>query len=1580
MASLQVSADSIRAAVGSTSTCKPTTATILNELLLPKIASPDSAASKSTAESTATAKGRGRKAAPVKPKGKKALFTDENKHSDGEQLSAKERSILATEVINATLKALSEAIKEPALRKKDSSKDLVKASARKVLRRSNSMPQSPLQPRSLNRISSSPDISTRHSRSNSSASITSSGHRSTAECARVAFACLRNLQAGKTPGGDLPPLQLENGMSVLIGKLVALGLNDLAIKELRILKRRLEPGNNKMKKAGTAATIPQTLDELLDFGRGEFTGGKLGLVITTQLQVLRLLASSRKHKQIESALSCLLPSYPSSPTSLLLLAAKSSSKPDKFIRQLQSLSEILLSLGPSVSTSDDAVALELMLSVVPEVAFQLQILALHNRSLWWKLAGHKGDSAKELLDPFLRCLSAFARRTQCDAQESYRIASNAFLQLQSIISDLGEINPGPKSILTGVYRIFSSLAQEANHIDEAIDWTKKIRGLLDSKTDSKVKRRCIEARLAGLTLRWASGQPQDEELLLTLLEGLEQPFKGESSEIDDLLTEVSATRRAAITLLAKRSPSHENRNDLTVGMREMCESLVLLCPRLCLRYLGDPLGSDSATKDIVRDEQRRQFITKPGRNAIDSVLFLVRTFLTEGRLTWDLMDSKLQDCLLLLDRLDFDTNETPLDNTASPPSYYVKISNLYYSQYLNMRRDSDNSKDGQQLRVLRRSIDCVRARSQQEKKAALFSSKLERMAEIYRKANRYEELFQILLSLQDEMIKNNVLMTVTAAAAIMPLQTAWMQDEEVSTLGRTMRSLIKVQSKCHGYAQQIQLFEGGWTDDERATMLEQYMEILSSQSTIPNNAFTFRTKVFQALLSIYTQNEYPLRRLRVLVRLLSLDVDSRQEVADDIAAELDALRIRDMDIGNSKDAGLRDYLIHLQTLATSLLELQQDQPNIIILKQSLVVWSSIRGGCGNMKALERQVEDVPGLLAHLQSIGDYMQVKGLDSTRLATLRLIADFNELRVESPDDFVLSFTRLGSQWLQLGYSGKAGLALDRAQSYSHQNDVRCTTLLQLHLSYSEYLLAIGNYDKSEEHLLRAQAISSSEKEPEVRLPTTLEQRTLENQLISNAYLIYSKLALERGAPQAALIHAKQSLRLLRRAWVNMEEQQRRQSSRAGSPSRHTEMDKITDETSNLSMSTIKIPTSTDGRQWLSGSSFWPLITPLFRAISYLSNLHAHYGMFQETLYYAEQAHKLVQEVGSEAHTAMASAYLGSIWLKAGILDKGSELLMAAKQLGTSSDKNRESVLLAYYLGNMHGLLGDRDAEVEAYEDAETTLQVLTGADFINRMDRLADAVDDLEGKMASLSVSKKKPAAPRKVGPQSKTVAKKKTLTRAKSPVGNISSVAEECPQLISLKANVLRQKARAFAFMKKYADALTILNETDRYSSAQIDAVDQGLAVAKQLLLQSIEQMHADPVYSVLQESTISFPSVMEILKLERHSGDRLSVAKLSPPRKMTVAKGRRDLNRSKSPAPDSFFDKLCQAQEHLTEVHSMALAVAPVALIHTISALLNSVAILLSAAGQIKGKPLAHPGFASCSIGMFITCQRSDLVY
>lgn len=384
--------------------------------------------------------------------------------------------------------------------------------------------------------------------------------------------------------------------------------------------------------------------------------------------------------------------------------------------------------------------------------------------------------------------------------------------------------------------------------------------------------------------------------------------------------------------------------------------------------------------------------------------------------------------------------------------------------------------------------------------------------------------------------------------------------------------------------------------------------------------------------------------------------------------------------------------------------------------------------------------------------------------------------------------------------------------------------------------------------------------------------------------------------------------------------------------------------------------------------GPRFWSLITPLFSALTYVGSLYAHHGMLQETIYYTQEAHKLVTAVGSDAHLAMASALLGSTYLKAGVLDKGSECLMLTQRYAsTRVDHNtREMAVLSYHTGAMQGLLGDHDLEMEAYKSAEDILQVLAGTEHIKDLDIIKEASSSLEDQMAQLTITK--PKATRKPAVRAKTATKRKVAAQPKAVIEAKPSITNECPQLNSLKAALLRQKARAFISMKKSVEALSFLHEASNSSTTQTEIIDQSVTMAKQLLLQSMEQMAADPVYSVLQESTISFPAVAGVTKSEKF-GERLPVVKASPPAKKG-AKNSRVISRSKSPSPDSCFDKLRQAQEHLIDVHSIAVTVAPLSVIHSITTLLNSISILLSASWEAKGRSLAHPGFASCSIGMF----------
>jgi len=1082
MASLQAATEAVRASVGSTSTCTPATATTLSDLLLPNAIPKDSNVPGRSKVLNSTASGVKSKATkpPVRSRTKKAEQENSREHEE-EHLSPKERSILATEVINATLKSLTEAIKAPApVRRKESSKDIVKNSARKGLRRSISMPQSPQQPRTLNRVSSSPNIAGRAERSSSIASTTNSGNRATGECARVAFACLRSLSASKTTGVELPTLQIENGMSVLIGKLVTLGLDDLAVKEIRILKRRLDPEEEQPKK-GILRTIPSkteehpikkgiskstdytmtppTLAQLLNFGKGSLTSGKLPLVITTQLQILRLMVSSPKNLDGQSALSFLQPSHHSSPTRLLLLAAKDS-KPDKIPRQLQTLSELLLSLAPSISHTADSLALEPKLSVIPKIAIQLQTLALHNRILWWNLANHKGDAQKDIFDPFQKCLSAFARRSQGDALQTYHLAATAFTNLETAFSNYHQFkNQEPKNLFSGIFRILGSLAKEANLLDQAIVWAKKVQNCLDSN-DSDARKCSVAAWLVGLNFRRSLSNVEDEGLLLDVLEGLERPFKGELLEIEELLTEISSLRRVVITALAKRRSDEDG---LTDGLREMCENLVLMCPRFFLRYLGNLPHGSVATKEVVRYEQRRQFIRKPAVHAIDSTLFLIKTFLVEGRVSWELMDAKLQECILLAERIEGNPEEVGENEDTMGQSYHVKISNLYFTQHLNMRRDSESPKDSQPIKALKRSIDCLSSRPIHERKAAQLSVKLERMAELYKSIGRYDELFDTLMTLRDETISVGALSTVARGASTCSISAAWGQCEDTILLARTVQSLVKVQFKCLSASSQSLLFEGPWTEEERGTILEHILEVLSIQTNTTNAFIAFQAKVFQSALELYDPQSYPIRRLRVLRRLLSLDLAHQNlvtaSIPDDLAQSQEAFQVE-----GTKDEGLHGYLAHFNLLIMSLLELRNSHPNLDVLTNCIGMWSSIRARCEDMAALEMEIDDVKHLLVHLQSVGDFLHMQGHNELRIAILRLIAEFNEYQDNSsdPNTLTLNYTCLGSQWLELGYSGKAGVAFNKAEAYSHQNGVMPHTLLQLYLAYSEYLLLIGNCSK--------------------------------------------------------------------------------------------------------------------------------------------------------------------------------------------------------------------------------------------------------------------------------------------------------------------------------------------------------------------------------------------------------------------------------------------------------------------------------------------------------------------------------------
>ncbi|KAK4193652.1 Separin [Podospora australis] len=1518
-------AETVRSAVSSVASCTPATSVLLKSLLLssngnhnnhasitteePRTASRAATSARSrantastTASSLSRAPSRRAKAAPVPS-------TTTTEQNNG--LSIREKASLATQVINATLKALSEAAKPPsapasAPQPTAEDGDLVKTATRNAIRRTSSAPMSPLQPRPLNRQSTSPVV-TRHTRSpskSSNSNTPSTNLLSLVECGRVALAALRQVvTSGKV---TLPELQLESGMSTLIARLIALGLHEHAIRELRVLKKRLETlsgGEGKKPTAKAAAvesqgavTGAQAFSEILDVSGVKLQGQALMLAITTQIQTLRVLAATKKPSSIAAALPHLRHDNSSSPSAFLLAAAREKGADvGKIARQMEAVVQCLLSLAPSPSSKDDPVAQEPRLSIPPTAALELQGLALDTRLQWWELVKHKGDVEKEIMLP---------------------LSSRIEQKLQKL-----KLRPSTRSKfpLAGIYQTLATLARESQQIPEAISWATKLREIANPEVESIAKTCAIAAQLLSFQLKVPQKYYQDDALLDEVVAGIQGPLRGDMTELDELLTNVCAARKVVISVLVNMMKSKGDSKvfQASPATKELLETLILQCPRFCLRWLGKPPGPKGSTKDYLRYEQRRQLLMQSLQQTLESAFLIIKTRLEEARMAWDLMDSILGDCITLFE---YTGNLATTEFSTS----YVKISHFYYMQYNFLRQTCKDPKDPAPLRALRRSVECVKDRPSAEKEKAQLILKLERLAELARRLGRGEESLGAFQSIRSSLLEDGVLEAIANSLATESPVTVWARDEKAQSLSNALLSIAK--------KEQVWV---DWTVDlsepEQAAALEHRLRFILLAGVAKSTEITLEHPVVDTLLRVYIPTRYPVRRLRVLLCLLcsalgKLDRSSELWTVAKDAAQLEA----DGDLG--EDSGLSSYIQHLKALYGTLSGALDGYPQDS-LQQSVSAWQSIVKSCADRTELEKSIDDIPGLLDYLQSVADFLRMKGRDQMLASVLELMASVSQV-AQGPriEDIVENNALLAVQYTSLGQSSKARELFAKAQEHL-ASDVGGDTLATFHLAFAEYFVTLGEIKSAEIHLSEASVAYNPD--PSLQRYNRLQKKLL----VSNACYLYSVLALERGDSHHALVYARESVRAIFMEWTKLEAQLK---AKTATPQPQPE-----DETINMSTADITVDSETPG----AGPEFWKLFYSLFRNVLRLSSIYAHLGMFQETMYYAEQAMKIAKIVGSEFYNSQCAAWIGSVSWKAANASKSLEMLQEATSFLQDDDRSYLAATLACQLSSMYAAQNNMEGAERLLAKAETIAGNLA-----------APEVAVGEKKMEELKIEEKPARGGRKTvarkAPVKKTAAVSKTTKAKAAATPEPAEVVPEDAQLARLRANILIQKAASMLTQKEWAAAQATLSASTVASRAPDLVSTRKLAMASALLGMSMEQMAQDPVFSVIQDSTISFPALSGG---ERAASLSMSPVKGSSPRKRAVLKPE-----AREVVSGVYVQNLREAYDYLIDAHSAAATSGDSSLVHKISGMLQHVGLFLTATSA-RTRAITHSVQTSYSV-------------
>ncbi|KAL8736616.1 MAG: hypothetical protein Q9181_002314 [Wetmoreana brouardii] len=1489
--------------------------------------------------------------------------------------SIADRQKLATEVINTVLKGFTEAVRSQPSPQGLCRKDRVNSPSPPSNSGSPNIArhtQVPLLPISVNTV-----VSERKQRENLHKSAcpagtkAASGRAAQAECAMLALEALRTSHVHMAPDKRLPSLQLESAMSTLISKLIALGLFEPALRELRVLRQSLLVASGEVGKADKIrhehAASKEKVPDLLIMPCTNVNGTLLALFVTFQLQVVRLIAAKPHASCFKAAIEHLQSRTPYSPINLIQAQKdpSDSQAAKKVANQLESLSRTILSMCPSRSISEDQQS-DFPRLMDPLTALRFQLLALELRSLWWRTVGHKGSVSKDLLEPFSLYLSAFRQRGTNGSDEGYRSAKSFLGNLTQLSQGANRASPTSMASKGAWHTIFFEMAEIARNTtlhQETSTWLEKC---IESPIDATVSpcQRCTMICKRAIVCAQLPGSLNSEDKTAKAFHDVEQSIEGdlngEPEELDELLLVIIRLRKTAASLINKSRGQPDN------GRESPSPKLIQQCFRICLtsvkflnRYIGVKPPQSEKHHLVQRYQQRVTQASAVTKAFIDSVISIAKFSKGDSVDRWVRSDAGLQDCLSLAGATKDTcqaTMKTKTDaNTIS--SAILAVSSAYWSRYLHLKQSKTDLKAC--MEALKASIDAIDSCPLVDKLAAGLHTRLEHYAHSLETARDYGRAAKYYSKAINMYIEAGILQRAATAAATLPLTRLFARDSEYASLGRSLAAYprIAIQTEPET-APNRTIFDDERLDSAlRGVALEHQLASLVSQP--PSSAIAPRVGaairyLAAMLLSVYSEQSFPIRRLRVVETLMWLKPtlpEATFEESVDQAFELKSKSVSDKLLGS--DLGLQLMLPHLDASRDAISAIEE---KCLMLKQqklesALSTWYHLFEQCPDLGSVESRVGDASIWLLHLELLGQYLDAYGLGQQRLTTLHLCIIVREKIFPTQiKALALNLTQSGLQYLQLGYPNQAGMIFRKAQKCVNETELTSEAAVLFYLGYAKYFLATDNIGKCGETLTRAREIFESGGKQGEAVVAHDRNRLLH--IMADVNALCSDLAARRGDFSRALLYAHQSLRCMQKAWKNIE---RRQTKATMDDIKAEKKDRMEGLIDSMSKATIPDPAPVGKSSPTCGqaSVFWPLVPQLHRAFLQVAQLYGVMGIFKEASHYLERSQTFAEAASASDLLNRSLSRLGGFLTRSEDYVGANSIFERAHRYFRDSEKTQEFITFQLDLATYHLKKGQTLTAEQTCDIAGSTLQRLMATGFIDQILHRKSKVDALQEQLSGLTVGEivSDPPTNTKRMPTNTSSRKAPPLRKGTgTAAADTFDIETSSSALVRLKRDIFRQRAVLAVRQSKLEQASEFLAQaTSQYCTPQ-ETILHSIICAELSIKRGLNSINSDPVFCILPESTVSLPSVSPVessAPLDRTEEPVTTARKRSVKRGPVVTRGKKT-----HAAPHLSGDTLCndfrKAQMDLSRVYQLANAVCPTASLHHLSKVMAETLLRLSA--------------------------------
>ena len=996
-------------------------------------------------------------------------------------LSPREKSNVATQVVNNVLQSLNGALKDPNIIKSGKSKSCISKGKSKELITSKikAEPKLPLKSRCTNRLSASPDAKPPLRQLYVDSNNLTPGLVAQAHCACIALAALRASRANETLRQGEVLNKFEDGVCALVGKLIALGLYDLATQELILLKMRIDSVKPVIEdNLSHYAMEPgeETLQNLLRCSEKARAEPNLSVTVALQTHVLKIIAARPTPTLVEAVLLAVQPNSPLSLVGLIQrqLTSDSQTVRDKAAHQLASLTHLLFGLCPHFPKIGNDRPAKSKSTNQSLTAFSLQTSALEMRAMWWKVADHRGDVAKEIWVPFSKCLRSFCQDSAMSGFERNTACKRAFETLLERVRSYGNdtiVSFGPqKQALLEVYEMMAGIARKSSVEADVKRWWKEASILL-------VKGKASQSRILSLRLRnavlhlSASADLQDSHKLLEglslICQELDKLSPVHIEDLDDLLVSLSTFRRSFLLLAVKNHPNSMTSSiDVHDEIQDRCESLivkVVRCLEHCFSTLNDRIGG-------AADYQRRKTLTRSlTQSYVESLIALAKRY-SSSTDHWDRLEAGLHECIRVLRSLNCIESVNPHGVTShTVTSLQVSVADMYWCRFLHLRKGQAELKE--LIRILDLSIQALDGESLQLETADILLGRLEQQAILYKRDMNYQNAEESYARALRFLISTGCLSVMAGAMAFQMPSQITSEHSRWSLLRRLLTAYLENMStkKRDPGMEAGHIFDDETlSNGERGLLLEQQLEIVETTLASESNSHEINDAmraIASTLLSLYTQESFPIRRLRVVNQLLRISEANPLFLSPDLHDKLcELIELDPCCIRSSQDSGIEGYRIHLLASHRIYVSLCSKIATPESICEALRAWSSVLQGMSDYDSLRRCIDDVPCYLRQLDCLTEYLRVHNFTRERLQALRLlIFSYEMVSPLQAASVVANLSKLGVQYARLGNLIEAGLTLRKAQRYLNTLDTDTSSILSSlwHLSHAEYCISIGNVE---------------------------------------------------------------------------------------------------------------------------------------------------------------------------------------------------------------------------------------------------------------------------------------------------------------------------------------------------------------------------------------------------------------------------------------------------------------------------------------------------------------------------------------